>query len=158
MHRTDGFTLVETLVAAALSALVLVSFLGMLRVAQVGDREHRCTTDAAQNLRLAALAIQQDVRLATNVSPLASRLILTPSGGGSIQLQFSDGQLTRLASGDGQPRILATDLDTTGSYFGMDAGAVTVHLQSAAANLAACPGSTLGADRSLDLSIVPYNR
>lgn len=123
--RQAGFTLTEVLVAAALSSLVALIVVGLMRTMQIGAREHGCMVESAESVRVATARLADDVRVATTVVLQTSSLTLTTVGSDQKSYTYTytltGGTLTRLVSVNNVPSgptaVLAQNLDTNQSSF-----------------------------------------
>jgi Tfp pilus assembly protein PilW len=90
MSRDDaGFTVVETMLASALLALILSTLLGVLDAQTKAERRVRATVDNQEDVRFALLAMARDIRASDPLLPVAS----ASSYGSMLELQMknSDG-------------------------------------------------------------------
>lgn len=104
-----GFTLIETVLAAAILAVLALAFLELSLHAWRIPVLLRTETDAATELRSAALWVEHDLRRASVVSEAGpGNLSLTLTDGTEVAYTLSDGELVR--DTDSQRRTVARGL------------------------------------------------
>ena len=138
MKRDDGFTIVELLVAMALSLVVMASIYSVYRAQQKSYVAQEQVTVMQQNLRSGMTMLTKDIRMAgydpdktlgagmtvNNNDQLAfTRLKEDETGGETITYSLSGTDLVRAVDA-GSPQVVAENIDAIDFVY-LDASGVT---------------------------------
>jgi len=92
-----GFSLVEILIAMALTAALLTSVAAAIQAALASYRENEAITEATQTARSCLTRMMREVRTADEVDSASGRLTILPPADGSgltqLQYELSNGAL-----------------------------------------------------------------
>lgn len=159
--RQAGFTLAEVLIAAALSSLVALIAVGVLRTMQIGAGAHGCMVESAESVRLSIARLADDVRVAQTVNPNGSSLSVSVGPASYTYTLTPDGKLKLAVDGQsGTPTVLAQNLDTNQSNFRWDPSPPT-ELSTVQVKLVLAPASggnckrPFAGDTTVETSIFP---
>lgn len=96
-ERQNGFTLVETLAAAALMGMVLIAVLNILSAGLAWWQEGWAGIDAQQNARVALNHMINEIKGAREIETVSDSrtLVISQSSGKKIKYDLKDGNIRR---------------------------------------------------------------